>query len=278
MLEQLPKLAFLPVERLLIHEWHDDQRTPPLIARIRQSGVWRNPPIVAPLPDGSARFMVLDGANRTTALQQMGFQHALVQIVQPDDPGLALQNWNHVIWGLTPQEFLAGISAIPALSLLPIEGSSPEPDLWGECNLAVIQLPADSAYNVCTSAQKLLERVRLLNAIVTSYKDRAHLDRTNARQVDKLSGIYPNLSGLVIFPHLDVQHIMQLAGEGYLLPAGITRFTISPRALHLDYPLEELASDKPLAEKNAALRQWIQERIARKMVRYYAEATFLFDE
>jgi len=53
---------------------------------------------------------------------------------------------------------------------------------------------------------------------------------------------------------------------------------VSPRALHLNYPLEELAADRPLEEKNEALQRWIQERIARKGVRYYAEATVLFDE
>ena len=30
---------------LVEHERHDDQRTPPLVARIQESGVLRNPPI-----------------------------------------------------------------------------------------------------------------------------------------------------------------------------------------------------------------------------------------
>src|SRR5512141_2432247 len=109
MLDHLPTLAFLPVESLVIHEWHDDQRTPPLIARLRASGVFRNPPVVAPLSDGTGRYMVLDGANRTTALRSMGFPHALVQIIEPDDPGLSLENWNHLVWGLDPAEFLSGL-------------------------------------------------------------------------------------------------------------------------------------------------------------------------
>jgi len=82
----------------------------------------------------------------------------------------------------------------------------------------------------------------------------------------------------VIFPRFDIDHVMQLAGAGYLLPTGVTRFTVSPRALHINYPLSELQVDKPLEEKNAALQAWMQERLARKGVRYYAEATYLFDE
>jgi hypothetical protein len=83
---------------------------------------------------------------------------------------------------------------------------------------------------------------------------------------------------LVIFPRFRVRDILDLAGAGYLLPTGITRFTVAPRALHLNYPLKELAANKTLEEKNSELRTWIQERIASKGIRYYAEPTFLFDE
>ena len=54
MIENLPQLAFLPVECLIIHEWHDKQRTPPLIERLWASGVFRNPPVVSPLQIGRA--------------------------------------------------------------------------------------------------------------------------------------------------------------------------------------------------------------------------------
>jgi effector-binding domain-containing protein len=35
---------------------------------------------------------------------------------------------------------------------------------------------------------------------------------------------------------------------------------ISPRALHLIYPLDELGAPLPLEEKNRLLQKWIQER------------------
>ncbi len=63
-----------------------------------------------------------------------------------------------------------------------------------------------------------------------------------------------------------------------LAPPGITRFTISPRALRVNYPLADLSADSSLEAKNEALQRWINERMARKGVRYYAEATVLYDE
>jgi L-serine kinase (ATP) / ParB family transcriptional regulator, heme-responsive regulator len=278
MLAELPTLTFLSVEALIIHERHDDQRTRPLILRIRNSGVFRNPPIVCPLQDGSGRYMVLDGANRTTALQEMGFQHALVQVVQPDHPGLSLQNWNHVVWELSPDRFLSGIHDLPGIRMTLEHAPNPETDLTGDCGLALVCSCNGHTYSLCTAADDLETRVEQLNLIVDSYKDRARLDRTSSRDVNLLGQIYPQFSGLVIFPNFKIEDVMQLAGEGYMLPSGLTRFTISPRALHLNYPLEELASDAPLEVKNQRLHKWLQERLERKSVRYYAEATFLFDE
>jgi hypothetical protein len=278
MLAELPTLTFLPLEALIVHERHDAQRTHPLILRIRNSGVFRNPPIVCPLQDGSERYMVLDGANRTTALQEMSFQHALVQVVQPDHPGLTLQNWNHVVWELSPGRFLSGIHDLPGIHMMPEHAPNPEPDLLGDCGLALVLSCSGHTYSLCTTAADLATRVEQLNLIVDSYKDRARLDRTSSRDALLLGQIYPQFSGLVIFPNFKIEDVMQLAGEGYLLPSGLTRFTISPRALHLNYPLEELASDAPLEVKNQRLHKWLQERLERKSVRYYAEATFLFDE
>jgi hypothetical protein len=278
MLTELPTLTFLPVEALVMHERHDDQRTRPLIRRIRNSGVFRNPPIVSPLQDGTGRYMVLDGANRMKALQEMGFHHALLQVVQPDHHGLTLQNWNHVVWELNPGRFLSDIRNLSGIHMLPAHDPNADPDLFDECGLVLVKSCNGHTYNLCTEAKDLETRVEQLNIIVDSYKDRARLDRTSSRDVNLMSQIYPQFTGLLIFPNFEIGTVMKLAGKGYLLPSGLTRFTISPRALHLNYPLEELASDAPLEVKNQRLHKWLQERLERKNVRYYAEATFLFDE
>jgi hypothetical protein len=275
---EFPTLTFLPVDCLLIHERHDDQRTLPLIQRIRLSGVFRNPPVVAPLGDGSERYMVLDGANRVTALSQMGYPHALVQVVQPESPGLTLQTWNHVVWEMNAVRFIRGLRALHGSRMVLIEDPDAHPDLEGDCGLAIVESAHGQRYAVCAQADDLETHVRLLNDLVDSYKDRARFDRTSLRDARHLGEIYPSFCGLVIFPSFHIQDLLRLAGQAYLLPAGVTRFLISPRALHLNYPLEELAAEKPIQDKNQALEVWIKDRLARKGVRYYAEATYLFDE
>ncbi len=271
-----PHLELIPVASLVEHEWHDDQRTPPLMTRIQESGVWRNPPIVTPLQDDSGRFLLLDGANRIAALRKLNFPHAVVQVVKPNDQGLKLYNWNHVIWGLDSSQFVAKIEHLPDIFLR--SGEDEPPNLLQKCGLVAIQIARGDLVSVCTPLQTLERRVERLNAIVDLYKDQANLDRTNEWSVVRLKAIYPDLCALVRFPKFELEQILILAGRGCLLPTGITRFMISPRVLHLNYPLEAMISDLPLEEKNAELEHFIQQRVALKSVRFYAESTYLFDE
>ncbi|MFN3742110.1 MAG: hypothetical protein ACK4VW_05505 [Anaerolineales bacterium] len=275
MIPNLPTLRILPLDSLILHEDHDLQRTLPLVEKLRSQGILRNPPIVMPLRDGSNRYMVLDGANRVTSLRVMEFPHIVAQVVEPDDPRVTLQTWNHVIWGMKPATLLRLLKQIEGLSLKKIEvqHSFTPPD----CTTLQVRLADGRAYLGCTPAG-LDEEMRVLHAIVNTYKERAFLDRTSQTLVESFRPVYPDLTGLVIFPRFDIQTVLNLAGRGQILPSGITRFTVSPRVLHLNYPLHELSSAKPLEYKQEYLQHWIEERLKNKNVRYYAEATFLFDE
>lgn len=274
-----PTLRILPVEKLLRHEWHDEQRSKPLMERLRASGVLRNPPIVAPLADGSGRFMVLDGANRTTALELLGLPHALVQVVEPDDPGLDLKTWNHVLWGWDTETFLKEIGALEGVHLRQIDPSVKRPqNAWPIKTLVWLQNPEGEAWIARSIPGDLASRAEELVEINAIYADKAQIDRTTAQQVVELDGRYEDLTAIVVYPPFSVDEVLQLCAQGVLLPAGITRFTISPRALRVNYPLDALSANKPLEAKNKALDDWVKERMARKGVRYYAEATVLYDE
>ncbi len=118
----------------------------------------------------------------------------------------------------------------------------------------------------------------MLHKLVNQYKDQAKLDRTNLLDMEKLNELYTDLTGLVVMPGFRIEDVLYLVGEGTLLPAGSTRFTIAPRALHVNYPLEELAAETSLEEKDNTLQSWLQQKVENKNIRYYEEPTFLFDE
>jgi hypothetical protein len=275
MIPNLPTLKILPIDLLILHEDHDMQRTMPLVAKLRAQGILRNPPIVMPLTDGSERYMVLDGANRVTSLHEMGFPHIVVQVVEPDDKNVTLQTWNHIVWGMDSQLLIESVHEVKAIKLKKID---PQKSFDPPETIPVqLRLPDGSLYLAITPAQ-LIDKVGALHGIVDCYKEIALLDRTSQTLSESFRATYPDMTALVIFPRFDIPSVLYLAGQNCVLPTGITRFTISPRALHLNYPLHELSSGKPIEYKEAYLQHWVVERIKNKGVRHYAEATFLFDE
>jgi hypothetical protein len=275
MIPNIPELKILPLERLILHEDHDIQRTLPLVDKLRAQGILRNPPIVMPLTDGSNRHMVLDGANRVTSLREMGFPHIVAQVVRSDDKNVSLQTWNHVVWGMSTRKFLSGLKGVDTILVKQVDPrkSFAAPDTTP----AQIRM-ADGKFYLAITPPGPIEQVHALHGLVNCYKEQAALDRTSQTLVEGFKNIYPDLTALVIFPRFEIMTILMLAGRDCMLPTGITRFTVSPRVLHLNYPLHELSSGKSIEYKEAYLQRWVQERVKNKGVRYYAEATFLFDE
>ncbi len=273
----LPTLDILPVKDIVPHEYHDEQRAYPLMERLREHGVLRNPPIVTPFHDGSGRYMILDGTNRLMSVKMLGIPHIITQVVEPDAPGLSLRTWNHVVWGVSSEDLLAALKETlpglrPSVSLALSIAALHERKL-----LLVLSLPDGRVFSVPAISDQV-EMLDMLNAAVAAYKGMASFDRTGEHDAQVLKSLYPEISGVVIFPPFKVREVQELVSAGHLFPPGITRFIVAPRALRVNYPLEELASDAPLEAKRERLQAWLKERLAAKGVRYYAEPTVLYDD
>ena len=276
MIANLPTLKILPLDQMILHEDHDLQRTLPLVEKLRAQGILRNPPIVMPLPDGSGRYMVLDGANRVTSLKEMEFPHIVTQVVASDYPHVSLQTWNHVVWGMSTKKLMASFKKIKGIKLVKID-TQKSFDAPKYTPLQ-IRLPDGSFYILDEAPSDLPTHIDTLHEIVNAYKARALSDRTSQTLIDSFKKVYTDLTALIIFPRFKIKTVLKLAGQSIVLPTGITRFTVSPRVLHLNYPLHELSSGKPIEYKEAYLQHWVEEHVKNKRVRHYVEATFLFDE
>jgi L-serine kinase (ATP) / ParB family transcriptional regulator, heme-responsive regulator len=276
MIASIPTLKILPLERLILHEDHDLQRTLPLVAKLRAQGILRNPPIVMPLTDGSGRYMVLDGANRVTSLRELEFPHTVAQVVEASYPHVNLQTWNHVVWGMSTSTLMRSLRKVKGIKLIQVV---PHQSLDAPKYVPLqIRLSDGRLFIIDEAPSDLPTHIDTLHQIVNTYKTRASLDRTSQTLVDSFKKLYPDLTALFIFPSFKIKTVLKLAARDIVLPTGITRFTVSPRALHLNYPLHELSSGKPIEYKEAYLQHWVEERVKNKGVRHYTEATFLFDE
>ncbi len=285
---EIPDLRILPTEALVLHEHADSKRVARLKARLQRDGFLKSPPIVAPIP-GTDRFVVLDGANRTSALQALGSPHVLAQVVDYKSDEVQLWTWYHLITGRTPFNFLQEIDQVEGISLQPTPIEQARAALAVGEALAYIVLPDENGghaiYLIDGAPTETEQRApesptALLNATVDTYKSDplVAIHRVNTDNLGELMEYYDNVSGLVVFPAYTPDDILHLAETGARVPTGITRHIISPRALRLNIPLSVLTGSQPLEEKTAWWHEQLKRKLAGNEVRLYQEATYLFDE
>ena len=289
---QLPDLRILPLDVLVPHERTDPRRVNPLLARLKNEEVLRNPPIVAPFGHDDARFVVLDGANRTTAFRALGMPHILAQVV--DYAQVQLHVWHHVITQCSLEDLLETIRGIGGLKMRESDLMSARAALARREALAFIscdQLPRPLGERreawergnrdtqiFCLVARTYRTRTELLNQLVDLYEGCSKVQRTTSDTLNEVRTSFPDASAVVVFPRFEPAEIVDLARTDVKLPAGITRHVLPVRALRLNYPMDVLRNDIPLSQKQAHLSEWIHERVLARSVRTYAEPTVMFDE
>lgn len=269
-------LRIVPTEHLHLHEDVEPARVRRVTERIAADDLLKNPVIVAELDDYD-HFVVLDGANRATALRALGVRDALVQVVDYGDPSVRLDTWYHLVADIPKEELFAAVGQVARLRLK-------DSDLaHARALLAVHQI---IAYMVCKDGDvhqvlgpdDLPGRTRLLNAVTQTYKGTATIYRVQSDDINTLKGLYPNVAAVIAFPRFRPSDILEMTRTRSRLPTGITRHVIGRRALRLNLPLAFLREERPLDEKNRDFQALIADLLKAGRVRHYEESTYLFDE
>lgn len=263
-----PDLRIVMIETLHAHEEHDSQRSQPLIERLRQETVVINPPVVAPI--GASQFVILDGANRCYSFAELGYPHLLVQVASYDSGYVELDIWNHVVSGWNKSELVSQIERIPGTSLSAGQDARAIAHfLFRDGQILAVHAPVENTH----------ERNAALRQVVAVYQQNAVLNRTALKEPGDIWPLYPDALGVVVFPRYQPSDIIAAAKYKAYLPPGISRHIVHGRALRVNYPLEALRDPlTSLREKNENLQKWLQEKLAKRQVRYYAEAIYQFDE
>ena len=275
----LPDLRILPLEQLVPHEQTDARRVNPLIERLKTESVLSNPPVVAPIApfgNGDPRFVVLDGANRTSAFLALGVPHILAQVVSYES--VELRVWHHVITNCSMAYLLAMLKNIDGLGIREADLMSARAALARREALAYISYDRSPATDLLTGGTDLRTRTAMLNQLVNAYESCSKVQRTTSDNLLEARQAFPDASAVVVFPRYEPAEIVDLARTGVRVPAGITRHVLPLRALRLNYPMEILRGTQPISQKQAHLSEWIYERVQNRRVRTYTEPTVLFDE
>lgn len=255
----LPVLRVVPLESIRRHEEIDPLRVERLVGRIESEGTQVNPMICCLAPDGE--LILLDGATRTESMKQLGLEHAVVQMVEPDE--VDLQTWHHVVRQCSPDDLLEAVRGRGDL-LLTEDNGAPNIHLSDGGSRAVL------GQGISPNAS--------LSSLVSAYVGRWRVSRVADPAVDPVSWSFPDWSAVVEFPVLTLDDVMKAAISEDLLPAGITRFLVQERALRLNMPVDLLTSGGTIEVIQVALDEMISERARDGRVRRYEETIFILDE
>jgi hypothetical protein len=271
----IPVLRIVPAQAITLHEEVDQRRVKPLVEKLSQDGVLKNPPIAALLPQ-TDRYVILDGANRTTALWKMEAPHHLLQVVDYAD--VVLDTWDHLIVGLTEEEFETRREEVGLFLIQTDDREAAQRDLASRRVSAILTAPPD---DVCVLGHggNLAVEAADLRKLVSIYSGRSAIHRVKVNSLAELLPYYDNVTALIQFPRYTPADILALANDGDKLPTGITRHVIPRRALRVNFPTSVLMDPQlNTADKQCWLDHWIKEKLAKRQIRYYQESTFLFDE
>lgn len=265
-------LRFVPLDRVVPHEATDPRRSERLAARLSDDAIIRNPTIVAAIDD---RYVVLDGATRTDALRRLRAPHAVVQDITVED-GLSLETWHHVVRRLEVGTLLGIVSGLEGIRVEEVEAGTAQQrmiEYGGICSMITVD-----GREFTLHAAEGQNRFTALARVAEAYIAATVVSRTLEKDMSRLATWYPDMTALVEYPEFTVEQVLLAARAGTLLPAGVTRFIVPGRVLHLDVPLELLLSDRNLEEKNRWLHDHLTEKERQGQIRYYREPVYILDE
>lgn len=265
-------LRVVPLDKVIPHENTDPRRVGRLASRLAKDNLLANPPIVV---DAGDHYVVLDGATRVKALQQLGYPHIIVQVASVQN-GLSLHSWYHAVRHIAPEELLAILRKVDEITLVETDVQRVLEVMLESGGICYFHL-VDGRVFVAQAAPGI-NHLNALNTLTHEYITASRVTRTLHQDMETLQNEYPDIAALIVFPEHTVEQVLQIARAGRVLPAGITRFIIPGRVLRMNASLDKLKSDDSLTEKNRWLYDLVIEKLGESQVRYYQEPVYLLDE
>ncbi|MFA4937258.1 MAG: hypothetical protein WC575_03160 [Patescibacteria group bacterium] len=272
-MKDLPKLKIVKICELCLHETVDPCRVLRLKKLINQADLFTNPPIVSYI-SSIDKYLVLDGANRTTCLRELGFKYILVQVVEYIIPEVNLLTWNHFISKISLKQIIGNTDGMnfKKVKSVSIAKSSISK------GYAVAYLTDGRSIYIANCSSSFNDKIFVLNSIVEIYKGKYSFNRVLEDDYRELKKEYPSSTVLFVFNKFFHHHIVKVVKLGLFVPSGITRHIIQGRALRVDIPMEWLYGKYSLMMVNSKLQKMIHARISFGKIRYYNEPTFIFND
>lgn len=270
-----PILRIVPLEQIRFHEAPETDRAARLVERLAEDRHLLNPPIVAPLTQADG-YLLIDGANRLSALRLLGYNCVPVQIIKYDEPALRLASWHHAVMRLSWPDWIEQLHA-QGLTVETVSADDAEGALATREACAALFAPEAKAAIIPASGN-LRADVHTITRLIDTYKKSHSFERVDQTNLHELRSFYPDLAALILFPPFEKNEVMQLVTDNLKLPTGLTRHSIPGRVLRVNIQLDVLRSDLSLEDKNEWLETFVRMRLQERHVRFYPESVYIFDD
>jgi hypothetical protein len=270
-----PILRIVPLEQIRFHEAPETGRAARLVERLAEDRHLLNPPLVAPLKNAGG-YLLIDGANRISAMRLLGYNCVPVQIINYDDPALRLVSWHHAVMRLSWPDWIEQLRA-QGLAVETASVDDAEGALATRKACAALFTPEEKAA-VIPASGNLRADVQAITRLIDTYKKSHPFERVDQTNLLELRSFYPDLAALVLFPPFEKSEVMQLVTDNLKLPTGLTRHSIPGRVLRVNIQLDVLRSDLSLEDKNEWFEAFVRMRLQERHVRFYPESVYIFDD
>ncbi|MFA4818875.1 MAG: hypothetical protein WC621_03465 [Patescibacteria group bacterium] len=276
-MNNLPKLKIVSITKLCLHETVDPKRVLKLKKIIKKAHLFTNPPIVSYIP-AMDKYLVLDGANRTTTLKELNFKYILVQLVEYKDSVVDLLTWNHFVSQISLQRVIDLFKGYnKKLNILKVKSSQSAKNLL-DTKPGVVYITDGKLHYVINNFKDFKDEIAILNFAVNIYKGKHNFNRILGDNYKILKKEYPKNKVLFVYKKLLQQDIIKVVRAGLYVPSGISRHIIQGRALRVDIPIVWLKGAASLLSSNKKLKKLINSRLSLGQIRYYSEPTFIFND
>ena len=277
-----PVLRLVRTETVRFHEHAERSRTLRLVRRLEQDQILRNPPIVAGMPGGD--FLLLDGANRVSAFLELGLSHIPVQLIDYGNPEIQLKGWHHLLLQARDLHLTEVFGAFPGVEVAPVGSEDVRRLLELRSLYAAFVDESQTTWGLAPAqpgapAIEVHRLIEVLESVVAAYEGQTRLERVKlADHIDLPTVIESVEHELVLFPVLTKAELMQLSGEGVMIPTGITRHLIPGRTLGLGLDLDFLTRLDTEEEKVQHFQEHYDHLLLEGRIRYYEESVFILNE
>ncbi|HEX2787703.1 MAG TPA: ParB N-terminal domain-containing protein [Ignavibacteria bacterium] len=268
-------LKLLKISDIKLHENTENKRLRNIFQRISHDKFLMNPVIVAKYDND---YILIDGANRLSSLQEIGCKLILAQIIDYKDKAIKLLSWNHFVYDFELSRLIE-LCEKEGYKYEYTDIRNGQKDASKGINKVLASDIENNKHILITFKNNFEQSLEALLKITSLYAHKYIFDRTESDiKIKELQKFSRKKGVLIDFPDFKKEDIVKIARNNLKIPTGISRHILKNRVLHVKYPIKNLLDENNLDKKSKELEKHLYKKIDDNKVRQYKESVIIFDE